>query len=187
MKRIAFFFVIFLFLTSCASAPKEVICPNDLNPVCGVNQQTYTNQCIATKAGVITAHYGECVVVQVCDNTEYDPVCGENNTTYNNACDAQKANVAIAYPLNCDVEKIQLAFYQNTSTQSTTNLNLDTNNVLELQNYKTTPITITLPEFNIEIMVQPSESKIIHIRPEKVASYNVKVDGKSEMSFVAGR
>jgi hypothetical protein len=40
--------------------PKPDICPEDYDPVCGCDGQTYVNSCFAAISGVALAYLGEC-------------------------------------------------------------------------------------------------------------------------------
>jgi hypothetical protein len=74
------------------------ICPLIYAPVCGCNNITYDNDCIAQNNGVTSWTPGECNTTNCIDPalidttmfcpTIYDPVCGCNNVTYGNACEA---------------------------------------------------------------------------------------------------
>ena len=39
---------------------KETVCTKDYSPVCGCNNKTYSNQCIAGSWGIETYTMGEC-------------------------------------------------------------------------------------------------------------------------------
>ncbi|MEL6924942.1 MAG: Kazal-type serine protease inhibitor domain-containing protein, partial [Bacteroidota bacterium] len=78
-------------------------CPNEINPVAGINGVTYLNPCYAEAAGIsdytFGVSYGECIDVEKMDpqanclDVSYEPVCGCNNITYVNACSADAAGV----------------------------------------------------------------------------------------------
>jgi hypothetical protein len=80
------------------------ICPNNYDPVCGCNDVTYSNSCLAEAAGVKSWTRGECSSSsdnscqgitdpgRICPNN-YDPVCGCNDVTYSNSCLAEAAGV----------------------------------------------------------------------------------------------
>ena len=56
----------------------DCVCPAVFQPVCGTNNQTFTNSCWAGCAGVGVQCEGDCPC-QECQCIEiYDPVCGEN-------------------------------------------------------------------------------------------------------------
>jgi hypothetical protein len=40
--------------------PKPRICPKNYQPVCGCNNKTYSNACVAATAGISVAHEGKC-------------------------------------------------------------------------------------------------------------------------------
>jgi hypothetical protein len=89
-----------------ASCSKEKVCVEKLkndcfctmqyDPVCGCNDKTYGNSCVAICSGITEFVPGPCasdcteVVNENCVCIEiYEPVCGCNNKTYSNSCVAE--------------------------------------------------------------------------------------------------
>lgn len=75
-----------------------VICPANIDPVCGVDNQTYGNACNANRAGVEIAYHMACG--SFCP-ANIDYVCGVDNQTYGNACNAKRVGVEVAYYVAC--------------------------------------------------------------------------------------
>lgn len=94
-------------------------CTREYMPVCGDDNNTYPNACVANSVGVVTLTEGECKKTEstpvktgattevilpkddakVC-TMEYAPICGVDNKTYGNSCMA--GEVAIAHIGECD-------------------------------------------------------------------------------------
>ena len=92
------------------STPLANLFPCSYLPVCGADNQTYGNNCMATAAGVEVAHEGECtgptpLPIAKDDNSSsrpiacpalYAPVCSRSGATYDNSCVAQGSGDIVA-------------------------------------------------------------------------------------------
>lgn len=119
--------------------PDSECATTTIDPVCGCNNITYSNPCLAEAAGVTTYTAGPCatnpddrscydpiLVVQssgtsVNENTgvitvdcpdDNEPVCGCNGVTYDNACLAEASGIAFYTPGVCDEECIDPAYME---------------------------------------------------------------------------
>ena len=72
-----------------AADSKDVSCTMQWDPVCGIDGQTYSNDCVARVAGVDVATRGMCQTAESGCTEEYDPDGGINGTTYINECFAR--------------------------------------------------------------------------------------------------
>ncbi|KAL6777471.1 Ovoinhibitor [Auxenochlorella protothecoides] len=76
-------------------------CPAIYAPVCGTNNITYGNACVAEGARAEVACQGECPCPVASCAAIYAPVCGTNNVTYGNECIAQGARAEVACKGEC--------------------------------------------------------------------------------------
>jgi hypothetical protein len=73
---------------------RNCYCPQVIDPVCGVDGETYTNSCYAACECVDVAYPGKCgECSKICDGTKVSLVCGEDGNTYANICYAKCAGV----------------------------------------------------------------------------------------------
>lgn len=113
---------------SCIDADEintDADCPAVYEPVCGCNNVTYTNQCAADAAGVVSTTPGPCQTSSCYDPlyvitseatsldpetgiitadcvAEEDPVCGCNAVTYVNACMAEASGITVYTQGTCE-------------------------------------------------------------------------------------
>merc|ERR1712098_68736 len=104
-----------LLVTLCNSAPASPFnpgcsCFQKVDPVCGVDGETYGNTCSAVCAGVGVAHKGACGTSFfkptncICFQ-KFDPVCGVDGKIYSNTCSAGCAGVGVDYEGTCGLKK----------------------------------------------------------------------------------
>jgi coxsackievirus/adenovirus receptor len=86
-----------------------IYCDDYYKPVCGADEKTHQNYCVAVKINKTTVvHDGECgtevPIEPVVCTMEYNPVCGSDGKTYSNPCHAKNAGVYIRYEGECSTE-----------------------------------------------------------------------------------
>ncbi|MDG2307651.1 MAG: Kazal-type serine protease inhibitor [Candidatus Binatia bacterium] len=87
------------------------VCPNNFDPVCGCDGETYSNSCVAEAEGITNWQPGSCSEPvcfdpslvdggRVCPNN-FDPVCGCDGETYSNSCVAEAEGITNWQPGGC--------------------------------------------------------------------------------------
>jgi hypothetical protein len=99
------FLIVLLFIISCENKPsanfgkrlpartslENCKCTREFKQVCGEDDVTYNNPCLADCVGV-KYKPGACKKMCLC-TMEYNPVCGSDGQTYANPCGAKCAEV----------------------------------------------------------------------------------------------
>jgi hypothetical protein len=70
-------------------------------PVCGADERTYGNACIAERNGARIQYAGLCEAQGQNCPPDYQPVCGLDGVTYDNDCQLNNAEVPLAYAGAC--------------------------------------------------------------------------------------
>eukprot|EP00877_Chromochloris_zofingiensis_P011002 jgi/Chrzof1/6155/Cz17g13140.t1 len=85
------------------SSKEPCICTREYMPVCGKDNNTYSNKCEAACQKVKIAYSGSCKGTDTsCNCIEvYAQVCGEDGITYSNECKAACASTRVAYTGTC--------------------------------------------------------------------------------------
>ena len=76
-------------------------CPRMYVPVCGADDLTYGNACLAERSGARILHAGLCQSQGRNCPRVYQPVCGLDGVTYENDCQLENAEQTLAYAGAC--------------------------------------------------------------------------------------
>jgi coxsackievirus/adenovirus receptor len=106
MKKTLFLLLLLLTLAACSQTdpvPTQP-CGTTFNPVCGIDNITYRNECLAKEANAEIQNQGTCVEAMEAINCPngFAPVCGVDNKQYGTSCLAQARNVAVLFVGNCN-------------------------------------------------------------------------------------
>jgi hypothetical protein len=88
---------------------QQMFCAEVFAPVCGSDQQTYSNRCKAQLAKIEVIHEGECGTLDQhgCPQLAVpDYVCGKDGKTYPSRCQAERLNIPISHSGRCQQEEL---------------------------------------------------------------------------------
>ncbi len=100
----AVFIVTIIGFIAIAAGNPLCLCTMEYMPVCGLDGETYGNQCEMECNGVKLDHTGPCDTPKERDcpcPRIYDPVCGTNHVTYANECIMKCSGVEMAHEGEC--------------------------------------------------------------------------------------
>jgi hypothetical protein len=77
--------------------PADIDCSYYTDPVCGLDGESYQNDCYAEQAGVFEYAEGACPPIE-CGTT---PVCGSDGKSYRTNCFAELSGIQVYLPGSC--------------------------------------------------------------------------------------